>query len=317
LEAAGRQRCNPDLVPSDAGSAGGGPGQEADLRARGPARRRSRRRCSNFEKGDLDLLSLSAKKVSGGTEFEAVFARPIKVPGRESVDDLGTSLNSVARYGFYTFNLDIYIDTDRQPESGLPGTLPGREAQMRPGNYWERIVCLTPLPNEASARLRRLVVDMMKERQREETGQSPDREWIQQLKKSIPDDMEERVFFPKRIRVRGRSIKFFVPDNFLRGTADPSWGYVVAVTGSDLLQSVDMSAAAYLGREYKERFFALPIAPGSWQNIFGGGREKEELQPPIVDLIVPQGERQESVLSDYSSMQDRPAVLPAVVPAEE
>jgi hypothetical protein len=272
---------------------------------------------SDFEKGDLDLLSLTARRVSGGTQFEAYFAKAIRKADRESVDDLGTQLSSVARYGFYTFNIDIYIDRDREPGSGLVKLLPGREAEVQPEFAWERLVCLTPLPNEATARLSKLVVQSMKRTMMEESEGRLDEEALQEFKESVPAHMDEMAFFPKRINVRNRKIEFFVPESFLGGPADPSWAYVVVITAADIIQSIDMSKAAYLGRDSKERFMALPVSSGTWQNRLGGGREGEELQPPIVDMIVPGGQRQEDLLDDYSTKQNRPVRLPGVVPARE
>src|SRR5262249_44630835 len=45
--------------------------------------------------GDLDLLSLSARRVDGGTEFEATFANPIRPTARRTIDEGGTSLDTV------------------------------------------------------------------------------------------------------------------------------------------------------------------------------------------------------------------------------
>ncbi len=272
---------------------------------------------SDFEKGDLDLLSLTAKRASGGTRFEAYFAREIKQPGRESVDDLGTQLDTVARYGFYTFNIDIYIDRDRQPGSGLIRMLPGREAEVLPEFAWERVVCLTPLPNEAVNRLQSLVVKSMRRTMMEESEGRLDEEALDEFRDSVPGDIEEKAFFPTRVNVRNRTIDFFVPDRFLGGPADPNWGYVIVVTAADIIQSIDMSKASYLGRGSRERFMALPVSPGTWQNRLGGGREGEELQPPIMEMIVPFGTKQEILLDDYSTKQNRPARLPGIVPAEE
>ncbi|MGB5162456.1 MAG: glucodextranase DOMON-like domain-containing protein [Thermoanaerobaculia bacterium] len=272
---------------------------------------------SDFEKGDLDLLSLTARRVSGGTRFEAFFAKEIKQPGRESVDDLGTQLDSIARYGFYTFNIDIYIDKDREPGSGFNRLLPGREAEVTPEFAWERIVCLTPLPNEASARLRRLVVKSMRSTMTEESEGRIDEEALEEFKDSVPADIEEKAFFPTRVKVRNRTIEFTVPDSFLGGTADPNWGYLVVITAADIIQSIDMSKAANMGRKSAERFMALPVSPGTWQNRLGGGREGEAIQPPIMDMIVPRGASQEVLLDDYSTKQNRPARLPGVVPAQE
>ena len=50
----------------------------------------------------------------------------------EPVDMLKQTLDSVARLGFYNFNVDIYIDTDRIPGSGSSEMLPGRRATNPP-----------------------------------------------------------------------------------------------------------------------------------------------------------------------------------------
>jgi hypothetical protein len=49
---------------------------------------------------------------------------------------------------------------------------------------------------------------------------------------------------------------------------------------------------------------------------FGTDREGDDMQPALVDIIVPPGTTQEAVLKDYSPPQDRPLQLPGVVPAE-
>ena len=43
----------------------------------------------------------------------------------------------------------------------------------------------------------------------------------------------------------------------------------------------------------------LPIAPGRRRESFGGGREDDPLQPSLVDVIIPAGTAQETVLKDY------------------
>ena len=116
----------------------------------------------DFEPGDLDLLSFSARAENGGTTFEATFARPVRSPGRRTIDIGGGNLNDVARFGFYTFNVDVYIDMDRIPGSGSTNMLPGRVAEIAPENAWERAVCLTPRPYEAQEALRRLMVRTVK-----------------------------------------------------------------------------------------------------------------------------------------------------------
>ncbi len=274
---------------------------------------------SDYVKGDLDLVKFQARRVSGGTQFEAIFARPIRVAEREAIDDLGTMLTSVARHGFYTFNIDVYIDKDRTEGSGWVRTLPGRKAEIEAGHAWDRAVILTPRPTEARATLRRMMMGAI-DKQLRVSDYSEDGTEITErilMQRRIPAELEERIHFPNRIRIHGRKICFFVPDLFLGGPAQADWSYTVVVSGADLIQSFDVSASMGLAEETKDNLMILPISPGRWSDRFGGGREGEKLQPPLVDIIVPAGSlSQERTLGRFSTLGDRPVKLLGVVPAE-
>jgi hypothetical protein len=264
----------------------------------------------DFERGDLDLLSLRAYRQRNGTSFEATFANPVRKPERRAIDDLGTQLDTLARHGFYTFNLDIYIDTDREAASGGVLALPGRKAMLR--EPWDRAVILTPKPAEARGLLRRLVVDAMAEEMRE--GDENADEVRGKIRGQVPSNLDERVYFADRIRVRGDTVYFTVPDSFLGGPAQPHWGYAIVVSGSNLMQSLDIAARAGLARETQDNLMVLGVGPGTWNEIFGGGRDDAPLQPPLIDIVVPEGESQEEILRDYDSAAGRMVELPAVVP---
>ncbi len=269
----------------------------------------------DLDPGDLDLLSLSARGEGNGTWFEATFAKPVRAPGRVAIDDLGTQLDVVARYGFYNLNLDIYIDTDRAPGSGGVTMLPGRHAEIDPATAWEKAVILTPRPNEAKAELQRMLLKTLNEDAKREDSDLKSEE-IEALKKQIPVDIESRIFFPTQIRVRGQKLSFFVPALFLGGPAKTTWAYTVATSGADLLVSFDVNRV--LGRQAgMKSLMILPISPGRWQDRFGGGRENAEIQPPLVDLIVPKGKKQEAILSDFDARAKRPVVIPGVIPADQ
>ena len=286
---------------------------------------------TEFEKGDLDLLSLRAIEAKDGTWFEATFARPIKVPHPGAIDELGTGLSDIARHGFYTFNIDIYIDTDGKEDSGAVAMLPGRKAELASTSGWEKAIVLTPRPNAIRSELRQLMVKGYEQYQRdlaaqeadrleEETGERVISEPVpsrKQLSAQIGPQIDERVFFPKLVRVRGQKVRFFVPDRFLRGPAKAEWGYTVAVTGASLGQSFDLSASIGLADETRTNLGAIPVSPGRWKDRFGGGRDDAALQPPIIDMILPEGQKQESVLSNFDSRRDRPAVVPAIIPAAD
>jgi len=268
----------------------------------------------NYTEGDLDLLSLTARQGDGGTWFDAVFARRVRVPDRRAIDALGTSLTSVARFGFYTLNLDIYIDTDRVPGSGGVYALPGRMVRIAPESAWDRAIVLTPRPHEARGELKRILMRTL-ENEMDEGRVALDETEADTMRRQIPLDVEQRVFFPTLIRVRGQTISFFVPDSFLGGSAQPDWSYVVAVSGADILQSFELTARLGLSEEGAESLMILPRAEGRSTEYFGG-RERAPLQPPLVDIVVPVGRTQAEVLRSYDLAEHLDAELPGVVPKE-
>lgn len=265
-----------------------------------------------LDPGDLDLLSLTAEAEGDGTLFEATFARPVRVPGQEVIDDLGTRLDTVARFGFYTINIDIYIDTDRTPGSGATSMLPGRLAAIDPASAWEKAVIVTPRPHEARGELKRMMDRAIKDEMRKDESGLEDDE-AAAMRAQIPTNVDERIFFPNKIKVRGNKISFFVPGTFLNGPAKDTWSYVVAVSGANVLQSFDLARA--LGRGDKdEALMILPISPGTWSDRFGGGRESADIQPPLVDVVVPEGRKQETLLTEFNQRRKEPVVLFGVVP---
>jgi len=264
-----------------------------------------------FRPGDLDLREVVARRVAGGTEFEISFTSPVRSPGGRTIDVGGSQLDDVARFGFYTVNVDLYVDTDRKPGSGGVRTLPGRKAVLAPETAWERAIVLTPRPQEARSSLKRILLKGLKNELEGSESAGPEVDRMRQL---LPDEVERHVFFATRIRVQGRRIRFFVPDEFLGGPARADWSYVVFTTGADVDQR--FSLAELVGGTAEEGLFVVPVAPGGAVDRFGGARDDDRGQPPILDLVVPAGRSQESVLSDYDRTGKRPVVLPGVVPAE-
>ncbi len=266
-----------------------------------------------LDPGDLDLISLTAEADGDGTTFEATFAKPVRVPGRQVIDGVGTSLESIARFGFYTINLDIYIDTDRVPGSGAVSMLPGRLAKIAPESAWEKAIILTPRPHDARAELKRMMGQAIKEELRKDESELEEED-ADSMRARIPGDVEDRVFFPTKVRVRGNRINFFVPDSFLKGKAQDTWSYVVAVSGANVIQSFDVTRALGRQQDGEDTLMILPISPGTWGDRFGGGRENAAIQPPLVDIVVPEGRKQETILTEFDQRRKEPVVLPGVVP---
>jgi len=269
---------------------------------------------SDMQPGDLDLVTLSAFAQSGGTVFEATFARSIRVPPRRTIDPVGNTLDKIAKLGFYEFNIDVYIDTDRISGSGSTQTLPGRRAAIAPGTAWEKAVCLTPRPYDAQDMLRAIYVREAKLELKRRQGSVTSAD-MDGVSASVAQEVASSVFFPAVVSVTGRSIRFFVPEAFLGGPAKDTWSFVVGVSGANIEVKVD--AAAIIGSESKPPgLMIIPILPGKGSDNFGTNREGDDLQPNLLDIIVPAGMTQETVLKDYDLMGGRPVALPGVVPAD-
>jgi len=267
----------------------------------------------DIEPGELDIISFSAFPDKAGTIFEVAFARPVRKPERRPIDELGTQLDAVAKLGFYNFNVDVYIDTDRVPGSGSTEMLPGRRATIDPAYAWEKVICLTPRPAPAASNLRTVLERQRRMELRKRQGRVTDED-EKQIAVSVATDVSSDIFFPTLVWVMGNRVRFYVPASFLGGVAKDVWGYVVADSVADLQVSVDLSAA--IGKDPRvPSLMIVPVQPGRGPGFVGGGNNDDPLEPPLLDVIVPPGVKQEELLKDYDLRVDRPVKLPGVVPA--
>lgn len=268
----------------------------------------------DFPPGELDMTGFAAYAVDGGTEFEVAFARQIRKPDSRAIDFGGSSLEDVARFGFYTFNVDLYIDTDGKPGSGAMNALPERNAEIAQESAWERAVILTPRPPEARSALRKFLLRDIK-RDKKESGERLGEERIDALRKEIASEVEKRVFFPTRITVRGSKVKFFVPESFLGGPASADWSYVVAVSVANIDARIDLRGSMGDVGMRGDTLFVVPLCLSASDDCLGGGHEGEtDLQTPFVDILVPEGMTQEKVLRSYDLKTDALVKLPGVKP---
>ncbi|HMM33624.1 MAG TPA: glucodextranase DOMON-like domain-containing protein [Thermoanaerobaculia bacterium] len=268
--------------------------------------------------GHLDLVSFAARREGDGTMFEVTFARPVVKTEKVPLDGGGTLMTDVMRLGFYTFNVDVYVDVDRVPGSGNTETLPGRNAEVDPADAWEKAICLTPLPGPAETLLRRSLTQRM--RKESAAGPARPRDARETEKAEIRDEvtqmLADSVFFPTRVEIRGRRVRFFVPDHFLGGPPSADWGYVVAVSGADVAGRYDLGKLAGLKRDDgDEPLFIMRAGAGRSSDAFGGADEDDRKPCPLVDILVPPGTTQEKVLGDFDPREGRRVRLPAVVPS--
>jgi hypothetical protein len=67
--------------------------------------------------------------------------------------------------------------------------------------------------------------------------------------------------------------------------------------------------------ETLQSLMVLPIVTGRSERNFGGRRDDDLGQTPIVDMIVPAGgPTQEQILKDYDPRGLRPVQLPGIIP---
>lgn len=229
---------------------------------------------ADFQTGDLDLIQLKISRDEGGFWLEARFRNPIRDPGSVANAVSSQPLATFARKGFYQFNIDVYVDTDRAKGSGNTFTLPGRHVLIDPAYAWERAVILTPRPELMRQQLLGALIEQFPERSKAETEAS----------------IDQAMFFPTRIRVRGKSIAFFVPASFFSGSDGTDWAVTALVTGAMTSIPVDLSLfpSTKTPLERLQLGVMQPVA-GHPKDTFG---YSGAIPSPVVDMLGSSAEQQ-------------------------
>jgi C-terminal binding-module, SLH-like, of glucodextranase len=223
---------------------------------------------ADFQAGDLDILQLQISRDKEGFWFKATFRNPIRDPATVPHAMTGPeSLASFARKGFYQFNIDFYVDTDRIRGSGNTFTLPGRQVRIDQDFAWERAVILTPRPEL----MRQQLLDALNE-------QFPDG-----TNKLNETRLDQSIIFPTRIRVHGKTISCFVPAGFFSGSDGSDWAVTAFVTGAMTTIPADFSfsPATKAPLDRIELGVMQPEA-GRPRNTFG---YSGAVTSPVVDLL--------------------------------
>ncbi|MEJ2602073.1 MAG: glucodextranase DOMON-like domain-containing protein [Gammaproteobacteria bacterium] len=263
----------------------------------------------DLQPGDLDIVSFAAENEAGGTWFQAEFRNPIRTPQSEVTEVGQVPMPRLARNGFYSFNIDIYIDQDLEPGSGLTEALPGRKVRIDAATAWEKTVLLTPRPDIARSMLASHLERIREQELRAEQGRvtGDDRE---RIAAAVEQTLTERYFMPNRVRVRRRVIRFFVPEEFLGGPASRDWAYTVLITGAEVEQTTRLATAP-------ENFLLmnLPVERGLNFRNFGLRGDADADQPPVVDYVMPRAGWQRIRLSDYNVARGLYASVVGTVPS--
>ena len=235
-------------------------------------------RDSAFTPGDLDLRSLRVFAEGGDLRFEATFRNPIRDPASARGPGLGNeNLSVFARHGFYAFNLDIYLDTDRVAGSGNTAMLPGRGASLDPAHAWDKAIVLTPRP------------ELMK------------RQFTEALREASPATapadvdatVDRSVFFPTQVRVRGRTVSFIVPGSFVDAKAIGGASLAAVVTAAKLAIEAEINLFGKAPGRSIDRLTLGAAQPEAGQPELTMGYSG--VRPPataVVDLLSPDPRQQ-------------------------
>lgn len=240
-------------------------------------------RDSAFEPGDLDLRSLRAFAEDGGIRFEATLRNPIRDPAGVKTRGLGSEdLSQFARRGFYAFNLDIYLDTDRVAGSGNTVTLPGRRAQFDPAHGWEKAIVLTPRP------------ELMRRQLRDALAQSS----ANVPAAEVDATLERSVFFATAVRVRGRTVSFSVPASFIDAPALAGASITALLTAAKLSNEAEVSLFGNAPANPLERITLGVAQPEAGRPELAMGYSSDRAPTTaVVDLLSPDPRQQAAQLA--------------------
>jgi len=263
--------------------------------------------------GDLDLVSFSAENTRGGTWFTARFANPVRDPGTRTSRFASQPLRDIVDHDFYTLNIDVYIDTDGEKGSGNTRTLPGRRVVLSEDTAWEKSVLVTPRPSVAESMLRTYMTRTYREEREQATG-SLSRPENQAIRGDVRDLVEDRFHFSDRIRIRGRELSFFAPEEFLGGPVSPEWRYLVLITGADPEQRTELPIISD-GKSHG--LMMLAFNEGRPFECFRTEVDSDPEQPRVIDALYPTVEQQVELLANFDAVNGVEAVLPAIAPSQD
>ena len=263
----------------------------------------------DMKPGDLDLTELSFESRPDGTWFAVRFAQPVRGPGSEVTATGQVPVANIARLGFYTFNVDIYVDTDRVAGSGFTDSLPGRGVAIDRAFAWERAIVLTPRPDVARSLLETELARVAENELIARQGRAGKAE-VERIQASARNDVARRYWFPTRVRVMGREVQFYVPASFLGRSADARMGYTAIVTGAEL----DQVGRSFSGGRNRAVMMVMPLVRGLRDNAFGLRSDDDAASPPVIDVLAPTIDAQRSALQNFDIVAGRLATMPGIAP---
>jgi hypothetical protein len=232
---------------------------------------------SEFEEGDFDLRRFAVFVDGDVVIFEVTLGAKFRKP---ATTQRSNSTPVELWNNIYFQNIDIYIDTDRTPGSGSSVCIPGRRVAFAGGRTWEVAVVLTPQPGPA-----------------------------REVTQGALGEGADRIYFPRDLHTRGRTVIARVPVSFLGGPPRKDWGYSVQVSGARWERS--FTAVDRLVGRHEVDAYTMPVI-GVREAWAFGGAPSGTAHPRVVDVLLPAGVDQRTVLGSFDSQTGAFAQVPFV-----
>lgn len=151
---------------------------------------------ADYRRGTFDLRAVSIKTKGSKVVFSVTMSAPVTDPWDS---------RSWGGHGFSLQMVQIYLDTDNAANSGFTETLPGINATFAPADAWERVVIVSPQPNQRIA---------------------------QEVSAKAPK-MKKAIVLPTKVSVRGKTISVTVKKSALGGKPKATWGVQAVVQSNE------------------------------------------------------------------------------------
>ncbi|MBI3892977.1 MAG: hypothetical protein HY303_15765 [Candidatus Wallbacteria bacterium] len=165
--------------------------------------------------------------------------------------------------GWFLQLMDIYIDKDHKPGSGVTRTLPGRFVEFADDSAWEQMILVTP---NRSVDVKRLI-----------ESRTNDMELVH---------LKPKIVIPETVFVEGFDFVVQVPKALI-GEPQPTWGYQCL-----MMQFDDRALGNHEFQNAKIYKFPTDTNFGGGSDFFGN--------PAVLDLLAPTEELQTSWLNAYN-----------------
>jgi hypothetical protein len=259
---------------------------------------------SAWTKGDADLLSLTIENHSSGAWITVTFANPLKNPSHYAGQFASEDFSQFARHGFFNVNVDLYLDADRLPASGLTHSFPGRDVRIHPATAWERAIIVSPRPTALRQLLIKRLFETAKLEQSSSWHLAPQAQ--KELKNAIESQVDRTYFFPTKVRVNGRQLRFFVPEEIHQ--FHDQQAILVVTTAANPETTLPLS---FLRKETPP-LMNLPVFSGTPYDTLGCGERNPEKIGAVLDVLLPEAGLQERLLDplvDPDQMSELTGIL--------